>query len=90
MSDKGLKQGDPLSGELFDHLLAETSEYLDANCQGILLCPELHITHLCFADDVVLVAHSEQALAKALATFITSLQDIGLEPSMSTNWEGWS
>ena len=76
--DKGVKQGDPLSGILFVHLLAHVSDDLMTTALGIRL-GELIISHLLFADDIVICASSEDQFNSILQRLHTSLMSLGLD-----------
>ncbi|GAB2286220.1 hypothetical protein Dimus_039749 [Dionaea muscipula] len=75
---RGLRQGDPISPYLFVICLEFLSRHLQQlqNTHGFthhLKCRELNITHLAFADDLILLSradsHSVSALLKCLNTF---------------------
>ncbi|KAJ9561755.1 hypothetical protein OSB04_006915 [Centaurea solstitialis] len=87
---RGLRQGDPISPYLFTLVMEGFSMILKqcieeaSNFQYHQGCEEMHITHLCFADDLFVFtsANSEsvEVLRRALDMFRTRS---GLEPNLA-------
>jgi len=58
---KGVRQGDPISPKLFTAALEDVFHNLDWQSKGIAVDGE-HLTHLRFADDILLLSHQPQEL----------------------------
>jgi hypothetical protein len=54
---RGVRQGDPLSGLLFNYVMDAVLSRLDPE-MGVKLSPSIILNHLAFADDVALIAES--------------------------------
>ena len=86
---KGLRQGDPMSPFLF----AIAMEYLSRTLKGLrddkkfkyhLKCSKLDITHVCFADDLLLFARGDLESVKAIqACFSHFSQVSGLQANLN-------
>ena len=80
--NKGLKQGCALSGVLFNHYISPISAILNIKCKGVLFGGR-RITHLAYADDLVLVAETEHDMQTALTTAQGKLDQLGLKLNFS-------
>jgi hypothetical protein len=76
-NNKGLKQGCSLSGLKFNHYIAAISAYLDAACEGVRI-GRRKISHLMYADDIVITTKSREDMINALTTLAERLVEIGL------------
>ncbi|CAG4943569.1 unnamed protein product [Colias eurytheme] len=75
---KGVRQGDPLSPKIFSAVLESIFrrlnwENLGINVNGVLL------THLRFADDIVLFAKSSEDITKMIKELATESMKVGLK-----------
>ena len=82
---KGTKQGDPLSSLLFNTVLQfslkdDILRWQKKSGMGIYLTDNDHdyLTNLRFADDVLLLASSEEQMRKMLCEFKKSTEKVGL------------
>ena len=64
-SNLGLKQGCPLSPMLFNLYIDDISEMFKKQCDPIELQGE-NLSHFLYADDLVLISHTEKGLQNAL------------------------
>ncbi|KAK8719933.1 hypothetical protein OTU49_013680 [Cherax quadricarinatus] len=76
---RGVKQGDPLSCILFNIVMNEALLALNEQVGWPIHGAESKVSALAFADDVVLVAESEQGLHAQLQLFLKYLEASGLE-----------
>jgi hypothetical protein len=76
-NNKGLKQGSSLSGLKFNHYIAAVSAYLDAACEGVNI-GRRKISHLMYADDIVITTRSREDMINALTALAEKLVEIGL------------
>lgn len=76
---RGVKQGDPLSCILFNMVMNEALVKLNKEIGWLLSGEEQKVSALAFADDVVLVAESEQGLNMQVQLFLGQLRASGLE-----------
>ncbi|KAG7298024.1 hypothetical protein JYU34_018785 [Plutella xylostella] len=76
---RGVKQGDPISPKLFTALLESIFRIIHFECDkcGININGEM-LTHLRFADDIVLLADSHDAIQTMLRTLDTESRKVGL------------
>ena len=80
---KGTEQGHPLSPELFKAYFKELSDLLN---EAIASCPTLAglaVTHLAWADDLVILALDQESLQKLLTIITTYCDNWGLEINIS-------
>lgn len=61
-TDKGVRQGCPLSPSLFAIMIADMEKVLTRSLGDIVKIGEEKITNLAYADDIVLIAKSEESL----------------------------
>jgi len=73
---QGVKQGDPLSGVLFNLVIDWALAALDRNI-GFRLGEQL-LSHLAFADDVVLISATQAGLQRQIDRFSDHLKKSGL------------
>ena len=67
----GIRQGDCLSPLLFNQFIADLSRELNKNNIDPIQVGETDISHLLFADDLLLVSKSSEGLQGALSTLHT-------------------
>lgn len=77
---QGVRQGDPLSGLLFNFVMDAVLAKLDPKL-GVRLSPTLIFNHLAFADDVALIAETAEGLRILAKTFESELALVGLKPN---------
>ncbi len=82
----GVRQGDPLSGYLFNTMVDWALDQLDPSI-GVNV-GDVKISSLAYADDVVLFSTTPRGLQQQLDAFCTHLAESGL--SMSTGYGGKS
>ena len=78
---RGIKQGSPLSGVLFVATVGEKLQALQEQWsrEGLgIWIDTLHLSHLLFADDLVLIAPSGHHIQKMLRDLEMVLEEIGL------------
>lgn len=78
---RGVRQGDVISPKLFTNALEDMFKTLDWKGCGININGE-HISHLRFADDIVVIAESLQELQQMLDDLAESSQRIGLRMNL--------
>jgi hypothetical protein len=80
---KGTEQGHPLSPELFKVYFKELSDLLNKadTCNPVL--SDIRITHLAWADDVVIMALDRSSLDKQLRIIEEYCKKWGLEINIS-------
>ncbi|CAK1594467.1 unnamed protein product [Parnassius mnemosyne] len=78
---RGVRQGDVISPKLFTAALEDVFKLLDWKGYGINIKGE-YITHLRFADDIVLMAESLEGLSTMLNDLNSVSQRIGLKMNM--------
>lgn len=74
---RGVRQGDPLSPKLFTAVLEEVFRKLDWSKNGLNINGE-KLTHLRFADDIVVFANTSEELQKMLIELNTASKEVGL------------
>lgn len=79
--ERGIRQGDPLSPTLFIAVLEHKMRDLQWEGRGITVSPK-NLTHLCFADDIVLISDMASNLQYMLTTLHTASKDVGLGISL--------
>ena len=77
---KGVRQGDPVSPNLFTATLEDIFRNLDWQSMGIVVDGE-HLTHLRFADDILLLSHKPHELQ----TMIRELSDESRKAGLNMN-----
>ncbi|GJT92141.1 RNA-directed DNA polymerase, eukaryota, reverse transcriptase zinc-binding domain protein [Tanacetum coccineum] len=87
---RGLRQGDPVSPYLFTiimevfNLMVKRQISLDKRFKFHWGCKEMGITHLCFADDLMLLCHADKISASILIRALDEFSlTSGLYPSMT-------
>ena len=80
---RGVKQGDPLSFILFNLVIDWALSAIDPHI-GFRLDEEL-VNHLAFADDMVLLASTKEALQRQITAFTDHLALSGLPPLPSVS-----
>ena len=80
--EKGVRQGDGLSPILFTAILEEVFKTLDWEEKGLRVNGE-YISHLRFADDIVLFAANAEDLTSRLEELNTAGQKIGLRINLT-------
>ena len=75
---KGVRQGDPISPKLFTAAMENTFRSLDWQSYGIRIDGE-HLTHLRFADDILLVSHEPLELQTMMRELSEESQKAGLK-----------
>ncbi|KAI8440939.1 hypothetical protein MSG28_009236 [Choristoneura fumiferana] len=78
---RGVRQGDVISPKLFTNALEDVFKLLDWNRFGININGE-YITHLRFADDIVIMAESLEGLNTMLSDLSIVSQQVGLKMNM--------
>lgn len=78
---KGVRQGDVISPKLFTSALEDVFKLLNWHGYGININGE-YITHLRFADDIVIMAESMDDLGTMLRDLNTVSQQVGLNMNM--------
>ncbi|KAI8420615.1 hypothetical protein MSG28_007859 [Choristoneura fumiferana] len=78
---RGVRQGDVISPKLFTNALEDVFKLLDWNRFGININGE-YITHLRFADDIVIMAESLEELNTMLSDLSIVSQQVGLKMNM--------
>ena len=63
--DRGVKQGDSLSPNLFNIYINDLPDIFDKSCQPVTI-DKLTISCLMFADDILLLSESAEGLQNAL------------------------
>nr|ADI61810.1 endonuclease-reverse transcriptase [Bombyx mori] len=74
---RGVRQGDIISPKLFTNALEDVFKTLDWNGRGININGE-YISHLRFADDIVIMAESLQDLQEMVHSLNAASQRVGL------------
>lgn len=74
---RGVRQGDPLSPKLFIMVLQHIFENINWQSEGIRV-NQNRLTHLRFADDIVLFADTSKALEKMISTLNAESNKVGL------------
>ena len=80
---KGTEQGHPLSPELFKVYFKELSDLLNGLPTNCPLLSDISVTHLAWADDVVILALDRKSLDKQLHTIEEYCRKWGLEINIS-------
>ncbi|KAJ2948735.1 hypothetical protein O0L34_g7995 [Tuta absoluta] len=75
---RGVRQGDPLSPKLFSAVLEEVFRDIDWNNSGLNINSE-KLTHLRFADDIVIFASTSEELQQMLGDLDIASKSVGLE-----------
>ena len=78
---RGVRQGDVISPKLFTAAMEDAFKLLDWEGLGININGE-YITHLRFADDIVVMAESMEALSTMLEDLNRVSQQVGLKMNM--------
>ncbi len=81
MINKGVRQGDTISPKLFTATLEGTFKTLDWTEKGININGE-HLSHLRFADDIVIISDNLNELEKMLQELDKASRDTGLKMNM--------
>lgn len=76
--ERGVKQGDPLSSNLFNAALEEIFRNLNWEKQGIRIQGQ-YLSHLRFADDIVLVSENTEEIQKICSELVEESATAGLE-----------
>lgn len=76
---RGVKQGDPLSPKLFTALLESQIRKLNWDTEHGININGVNLTHLRFADDIVLVARSAEKLEQMLIDLEKTSAEAGLQ-----------
>ncbi|GJZ57652.1 RNA-directed DNA polymerase, eukaryota, reverse transcriptase zinc-binding domain protein [Tanacetum coccineum] len=86
---RGLRQGDPLSPYLFTmvmevfNLILQQEIKVNRNFKYHHGCKELEITHICFADDLLVLCHRDVASVKVIKTALDKFSSVyGLFPNL--------
>ena len=74
---KGVRQGDPISPKLFTATMEEIFKNLSWESKGIVINGE-NLTHLRFADDILLVSHDPQELQSMIRELSNESKKAGL------------
>lgn len=77
--ERGVKQGDPLSPKLFTALLESQMRKLDWDSECGINVDGTNLTHLRFADDIVLIARSARKLEQMLIDLDRTSSEAGLK-----------
>nr|GEX81790.1 hypothetical protein [Tanacetum cinerariifolium] len=86
---RGLRQGDPISPYLFTLVMEVLSLLMDKNTQNNGFkyhhgCKDLKITHLCFADDLMMFCHGDVQSVKIIKKTIDEFSEYSiLHPNMN-------
>lgn len=73
-----MRQGDPLSPKLFIVVLQQIFDNLDWQTNGIIVDGS-RLTHLRFADDIVLFSESSEQLETMLSALSEESEKVGLK-----------
>lgn len=65
-SNVGVKQGDSLSATLFNLYIDDLADVLNCSNKGVILNDELNIAALMYADDLAIIAESEENMQSLL------------------------
>ena len=79
---KGVRQGDPISPKLFTAAMEDVFRNLDWSSLGIVVDGE-HLTHLRFADDILLLSHTPQELEKMVRELSEESRKAGLKMNIT-------
>lgn len=82
---RGVRQGDPLSSNLFNSVIQEIFDQLNWQTQGIKINGEF-LNNLRFADDIVLIAGSGKELEELGKEFAVISKKTGLEINMNKTY----
>ncbi|GJW82256.1 RNA-directed DNA polymerase, eukaryota, reverse transcriptase zinc-binding domain protein [Tanacetum coccineum] len=86
---RGLKQGDPISPYLFTLVMEVLSLLMAKNTQNNFFkyhqgCKELKITHLCFADDLMVFCHGDVKSVENIKGTLNEFSEYsGLHPNLN-------
>jgi hypothetical protein len=75
---RGVRQGDPISPNLFSACLEGIFQKLDWSSYGISIDGK-KLNHLRFADDIVLISHTPQEATTMLNSLLESSKEVGLQ-----------
>ncbi|CAH2100226.1 unnamed protein product [Euphydryas editha] len=79
---RGVRQGDPISPMLFIAILESIIRKMDWNDSGILIEGK-YLSHLRFADDLVLLSESSSQLQQMIQALNSASKKVGLEMNLS-------
>ncbi|GJX27994.1 RNA-directed DNA polymerase, eukaryota, reverse transcriptase zinc-binding domain protein, partial [Tanacetum coccineum] len=87
---RGLRQGDPISPYLFTLIMEVLNMFLkdeiakERNFKYHFGCKKLKITHLCFADDLLVLSHGDTISISTIKRALEKFSKVfGLHPNMS-------
>lgn len=79
---RGVRQGDPLSPTIFIAVLESTMRKLNWETKGLNINGN-YLSHLRFADDLVLLSESGTQLRQMILSLNTASKEVGLEMNLS-------
>ena len=91
--DRGVPQGAPESPTLFilvvEMILRGLQVVWHARGSG-WICEQMHLTNVCFADDVILFSSCREDVTRMLAETVAAFKTVGLDVGMEkTHWTCW-